>query len=109
MDIDANEELDTERAGWTQIGRITSSARGHSVGKMLALANLDVSHTWPGARVMVATGGGRPVPASVANTPFFDPAGLRLRGTTQYTPKESAEAGGNPAPSPKGRKPRAER
>ena len=36
MDIDANEEFDAERAGWTQVGRITSSARGHSVGKMLA-------------------------------------------------------------------------
>jgi aminomethyltransferase len=114
MDIDANEEFDVERAGWTRVGRITSSARGHSVGKMLALAYLDVSHTWPGARVMVANGGGRPIPATVANTPFFDPAGLRLRGTTQYTPQDSAntpagEMGGNPGPGSKSRKPRAER
>jgi aminomethyltransferase len=111
MDIDPNEEFDAERAGWTQIGRITSSARGHSVGKLLALAYLDVSHTWPGARVMVASGGGRPVPATVANTPFFDPGGLRLRGTTEYMAQES------PAGSPsqesgrtgKGRRPRSER
>jgi aminomethyltransferase len=114
-DIEANEEFDAERAGWTQIGRITSSARGHSVGKMLALAYLDVSHTWPGARVMVATGGGRPVPAAVANTPFFDSAGLRLRGTVQYTGKENAtaiggsETAGSPAQVGKSRRPRAER
>jgi aminomethyltransferase len=115
VDIDANEEFDAERAGWTQIGRITSSARGHSVGKMLGLAYLDVSHTWPGARVMVATSGARPTPATVANTPFFDPAGLRLRGTTQYTAKESggtyggSETSGNPAQGSRIRKPRAER
>ena len=35
-------DVSPERAGWTQVGRITSSARGHSVGKMLALAYLDV-------------------------------------------------------------------
>ena len=109
MDIDANEEFDAERAGWTQIGRITSSARGHSVGKMLALGYIDVSHTWPGARVMVATGGGRPVPASVASTPFFDPAGLRLRGTTEYSPREAAAQGSSPSSGPKTRKPRSER
>lgn len=90
MDIDANEEFDAERAGWTQIGRITSSARGHSVGKYLALAYIDVSHTWPGARVMV--GSRRPLPAAVANTPFFDPAGLRLRGTAEYAPLEPSGA-----------------
>jgi aminomethyltransferase len=114
MDIDANEEFDAERSGWTQIGRITSSARGHSVGKMLALAYLDVSHTWSGARVMVATGGGRPLPATVANTPFFDPAGLRLRGTAEYAPADQGgdTPGGASTGDPrgaKGRKGRAER
>lgn len=109
MDIDANEEFDAERAGWTQVGRITSSARGHSVGKMLALAYLDVSHSWPGARVMVAAGGGRPISAAVASTPFFDPAGLRLRGTTEYSPKDSAAQSSNPSSGSKTRKPRSER
>ena len=109
MDIDANEEFDAERAGWTQVGRITSSARGHSVGKMLGLAYLDVSHSWPGARVMVATGGGRPVAASVASTPFFDPAGLRLRGTTEYSNRESVAPGSSSSSGPKPRKPRSER
>jgi aminomethyltransferase len=111
LDIDANEEFDAQRAGWTQVGRITSSARGHSVGKMLALAYLDVSHSWPGARVMVASGGGRPLPATVATTPFFDPGGLRLRGTSSYAPKEGTggEFGAEAGRGGKGRKPRSER
>jgi aminomethyltransferase len=114
MDIDANEEFDAERAGWTQIGRITSSARGHSVGKMLALAYIDVSHTWIGARVMVKTGGGHPVPATVVNTPFYDPSGLRLRGTTPYTSTDPADLSGaqsatGVAPGSRSRKPRSER
>jgi aminomethyltransferase len=111
LDIDANEEFDAQRAGWTQVGRITSSARGHSVGKMLALAYLDVSHSWPGARVMVASGGGRPLPATVATTPFFDPGGLRLRGTSSYAPKEGTggEFGAEGGRGGKGRKPRSER
>lgn len=85
---EAGEELDAERAGWAQIGRVTSSARGHSVGKMLALGYVDVSHTWPGARVLVRVGE-RHVPATVVNTPFFDPAGLRLRGTVTRSLEES--------------------
>lgn len=110
-DIDPNEEFDAERMGWTPVGRITSSARGHSVGKVLALAYLDVSHAWPGARLLVASGDGRPTPAAVANTPFFDPTGLRLRGTVEYAPQElvGGEGGGESPRSAKGRKPRAER
>ena len=98
--------------GWTQIGRITSSARGHSVGKMLALAYLDVSHTWPGARVMVATGGGRPVPATVANTPFFDPQGCACAARPSMPATGGAAPGGagtGDLAGAKGRKARAER
>jgi aminomethyltransferase len=111
LDSDANEEFDAERAGWNPIGRVTSSAFGYSVGKPLALAYLDVSHTWPGARLLVASGGGRPVPAVVAVTPFFDPAGLRLRGVTEYAAEESptGDKSSEPARSGKSRKPRAER
>jgi aminomethyltransferase len=115
QDSDPDEEFDAERMGWAPVGRVTSSARGHSLGKVLALAYLDVSHTWPGARLLVASGGGRPIVATVASTPFFDPAGLRLRGTTQFAAQENAgsetggEMGGEAPRSPKGRKPRAER
>jgi aminomethyltransferase len=90
---EAGERLEAESPGYRQIGRITSSARGHSVGKMLALGYLDVSHSWPGARVMVAVGD-RPVAATVVNTPFFDPAGLRMRGTVTRTVEEQPAAGG---------------
>ncbi|MEM7330888.1 MAG: aminomethyltransferase family protein [Chloroflexota bacterium] len=74
---EAGEKFDLETAG-EQVGYVTSSAKGHSVKKMLALAYVDVSHSWPGAKLMVSVGG-RPVVATVTNTPFFDPQGIRLR------------------------------
>ena len=86
---EAGAAFDAEEAGYQQIGRVTSSAKGHSVGKMLALGYLDVSHSWPGARVMVVIGG-RPCLATVVPTPFFDPSGNRLRGSVVRTLAESA-------------------
>ena len=86
---EAGAAFDAEEAGYQQIGRVTSSAKGHSVGKMLALGYLSVSHSWPGAKVMVLIGG-RPCLATVVSTPFFDPAGNRLRGSTVRTLAESA-------------------
>jgi aminomethyltransferase len=99
---EAGEQIDAEQAGWAQIGRVTSSARGYSVNKTLALGYLNVSHTWPGARVMVMAGG-RPTPATVVNTPFFDPAGLRLRGNVT----RSLDSG--PTPEGPDKAPRATR
>jgi aminomethyltransferase len=64
---------------------------GHTVGKVLALGYVQVTHSWPGARVMVVIGG-RPCLATVVNTPFFDPAGNRLRGTAVRTLTESGSA-----------------
>lgn len=86
---EAGATFDAEEAGYQQIGRVTSSAKGHSVAKMLALGYLSVSHSWPGAKVMVLIGG-RPCLATVVNTPFFDPAGNRLRGSAVRTLAESA-------------------
>ncbi|HQY91170.1 aminomethyltransferase family protein [Caldilinea sp.] len=91
---EAGAAFDAEEAGYQQIGRVTSSAQGHSVGKLLALGYLSVSHSWPGAKVMVVSGG-RPSLATVVNTPFFDPAGNRLRGSITRT---LAEGGTNAAP-----------
>jgi glycine cleavage system aminomethyltransferase T len=88
---EAGASFDAVAAGYQQIGRVTSSAKGHSVGKMLALGYVSVSHTWPGAKVMVVIGG-RPCLATVVNTPFFDPAGNRLRGTAVRTLTESGSA-----------------
>ena len=86
---EAGAAFDAEEGGYQQIGRVTSSAKGHSVGKMLALGYLSVSHSWPGAKVMVLIGG-RPCLATVVSTPFFDPAGNRLRGSVVRTLAESA-------------------
>jgi aminomethyltransferase len=74
---EAGDDLDIEKAG-ELIGEVTSSAVGHSVGKTLALGFLGVSHTYPGAQLLVEVNG-RPTLARVADTPFFDPQGIRLR------------------------------
>jgi aminomethyltransferase len=61
-----------------QAGHVTYSARGHTVGKLLAMAYVQSSHSYPGCRLLVEIGD-RYVPATVTPTPFFDPQGARLR------------------------------
>jgi aminomethyltransferase len=61
-----------------EVGRVTYSDRGHTVGKLLALAYVQTSHAYPGSRLVVEIGE-RYVPAVVTPTPFFDPQGARLR------------------------------
>lgn len=73
-----DEVLPGERA----VGRVTSSAWGPTVGKTLALAYVDVAHSWPGNNLVVEING-RPVPARVANTPFFDPEMARARAAPE--------------------------
>ena len=75
---EAGEYMDTELPGDRQIGIVTSSTRGHTVGKMLAMAHISTAHSWPGSRLLVDVNG-RPTPATVTRTPFFDPEGIRLR------------------------------
>ncbi len=75
---DAGAPEDTVKGG-VEVGYITYSNRGHSVGKMLAMAYVNITHAYPGARLVVNIAG-RSVPATVTPTPFFDPGGLRLRG-----------------------------
>ena len=67
--------------GDRQVGRVTSSAMGHTVGRMLAMAYVDTAHSWPGNNLVVEIGG-RPIPAKVAQTPFFDPENARVRAET---------------------------
>jgi len=76
---EAGEKMDAEMPG-QQVGRVTSSIKGHTVGKMLALGYVGVTHSWAGARLIIVVGG-RPVVATIAQTPFFDPEGIRLRAT----------------------------
>lgn len=84
---EAGEQTDAASPG-EQIGRITSSALGHSVGKTLALGYLRTSHAWPGSKVIVLIGG-RPVVATVAQTPFFDPSGARMRAKASDSPQQT--------------------
>jgi len=74
---EAGDEFDIETAG-ELVGEVTSSAVGHSVEKTLALGFVRVTHTYPGAQLLVEANG-RPTLAKVVNTPFFDPSGVRLR------------------------------
>jgi aminomethyltransferase len=74
----AGEAIESRSAGG-QVGMVTSAARGHSVGRVLALAYVQTTHAFPGTQVMIDVEG-EPRPAKVAPTPFFDPAGARLRG-----------------------------
>src|SRR5262245_11889862 len=61
-----------------EVGYVTHSGRGHTVGKLLAMAYVSTSHAWPGSRLLVEVGE-RYMPAVVTPTPFFDPQGARLR------------------------------
>jgi len=42
------------------------------------MAYVDTAHSWPGNNLIVESGG-RPIPARVAQTPFFDPENARVR------------------------------
>jgi aminomethyltransferase len=81
---EAGEQSDAATPG-EQIGRVTSSALGHSVGKTLALGYVRTSHAWPGGKVIVQSGG-RALLAVVAQTPFFDPTGARMRARASDGP-----------------------
>ncbi|MGQ0601577.1 MAG: aminomethyltransferase family protein [Anaerolineales bacterium] len=76
---EAGQPEDAVKAGMQEVGRVTSSYRGHSMGKMLAVAYLRTSHSFPGAR-LAAIVNGRAKLCTVATMPFFDPENARLRG-----------------------------
>jgi len=64
--------------GDSVIGKVTSSAVGHTVGAPLALALLDVAHTQPDVVVMVEVGAAHH-PATVVPRPYYDPTGSQLK------------------------------
>jgi len=76
---EAGQPEDAVKAGLQEVGRVTSSYRGHSVGKMLATAYLRTTHAFPGAR-LAALVNGRARLCTVTTMPFFDPENARLRG-----------------------------
>ncbi len=79
---ETGEHEDEQLPGDRQVGVVTSSARGPSVEKTLALAYVDTAHAWPSGNLLVEING-RPVPARVAQTPFFDPEMARARSRPQ--------------------------
>jgi aminomethyltransferase len=79
---EAGEYEDAVMPGDWEVGRVTSSAMGHTVGKMLAMAYVDTAHSWPANNLIVEING-RPIPARVAPTPFFDPENARVRSEPQ--------------------------
>lgn len=82
---EAGDEGDALSRG-SVVGRVTSSALGYSVNKTLALGYVRTTHAWPGSRLIVSAAG-RPIAATVTQTPFFDAGGSRLRAKTTDAPR----------------------
>lgn len=80
---EAGDAFDLEEEG-DVVGEVTSSAKGHSVDKMLALGYVRTTHSYPGARLLIDVDG-RPRLAKVVSTPFFDPQGARIRAREPRT------------------------
>jgi aminomethyltransferase len=74
---EAGASFNIEKVG-TEVGFITSSAKGHSVGKVLALGYIQVTHAWPGNQILVEINK-IPTLGKVVQTPFFDPGNVRAR------------------------------
>jgi aminomethyltransferase len=83
---------ETELPGDREIGHITASGRGHTVGQVLAMAYVDTHHAWPGNRVLVQSGD-RPILATLTPTPFFDPQGARLRARPERSSQREPSRG----------------
>lgn len=86
---EAGDESDRVARG-SGVGRVTSSALGYSVGKTLALGMVRTTHAWPGSKLVVQSAG-RPILATVAPTPFYDPSGARLRAKRSDAPRRDAK------------------
>ncbi|MGL4649862.1 MAG: aminomethyltransferase family protein, partial [Caldilineaceae bacterium] len=89
---EAGDESDAVSRGGA-IGRVTSSAIGYTVGKTLALGYVRTTHAWPGSKLVVQSAG-RPIVATVTQTPFYDPSGARLRAKAGDAPRRSTVGGG---------------
>ncbi|MBX2823223.1 MAG: aminomethyltransferase family protein [Gammaproteobacteria bacterium] len=73
---------DCVRMGKAQIGEITSAMKSPTLGKVIALCRLDVTHAEPGTRVEVGQldGEQKRIPATVVTFPHFDPTKERAKG-----------------------------
>ena len=64
--------------GADEVGHVTFSARGFTLGKTFAMAYVKTTQAWPGNRLAIQTGN-KPLAATVVAQPVFDPQGARLR------------------------------
>ncbi len=73
---------DCVRLGKARVGKITSAIRSPILGKVIALARLDVAHCEPGSALEVGQldGHQKRLPATVVPFPHFDPTKERVKG-----------------------------
>jgi aminomethyltransferase len=76
------------KPGGQQVGHVTFSSYGYTVGKTLAMAYIRTDFSYPGSTLVVELSG-RPVAAKVVPTPFFDPSGARLRAKASDDRKQA--------------------
>lgn len=73
---------DCLRVGRAQVGEITSAVKSPVLGKVIALARVDVTHAEPGTAIEVGQldGQQKRLAATVVAFPHFDPEKRRVRG-----------------------------
>lgn len=73
---------DCVRLGRAQVGEITSAVKSPILGKVIAMARLDVTHATPGTQLEVGQldGQQKRLLATVVSTPIFDPTKERVKG-----------------------------
>jgi aminomethyltransferase len=78
---------DCIRVGKAQVGEVTSAIRSPILGKVIALARMDVTHGEPGTEVEVGQldGQQKRLKARVATFPHFDPTKERVKGNYPET------------------------
>jgi aminomethyltransferase len=69
------------RIGRAQVGEITSAVRSPTLGKVIALARIDITHAEDGAAIDVGAldGQQKRMPAKIVPFPHYDPTKSRVR------------------------------
>jgi aminomethyltransferase len=85
LDIEGGEvpvSGDCVRVGKAQVGEITSAVKSPILGKVIALARIDVTHAKPGSPIEVGQldGQQKRLCATVCSYPHFDPGKDRVKG-----------------------------
>jgi len=79
---------DCVRAGRAQVGEITSAVKSPILGKVIALARVDLTHAEPGTALEVGQldGQQKRLAATVVSIPHFDPTKQRVKGHYEASP-----------------------